>query len=139
MSLSGDYTKNGFGLVIAEDDKDTAYFLESTKKTFGPDAGEPWPYTLPGRMESGGAVGDAAYFDESADTMFIPVDRKPGEYIENHNLFVFSADRQPDPFAAQYTKESVVEEFRKKIGRYLPDGFDYMAHIGFFTCTVYCR
>ena len=113
MSLRGDYTRNGFGLVIAEDDKDAAYFLESTKKAFGtdvsepwqlrPDAGEPWQYTLPERMESKGAVGDAAYFDESADTMFIPVDGKPGEYIENHNLFVFSADRQPDPFAAQYT------------------------------------
>lgn len=149
MSLRGDYTKNGFGLVIAEDDKDAAYFLESTKKVLGtdasepwqlrPDAGEPWQYMLPERMESKGAVGDAAYFDESADTMFIPVDGKPEEYIENHNLFVFSADRQPDPFAAQYTKESVVEEFRKKLGRYLPDGFDYMAHIGFFTCTVYCR
>ena len=149
MSLRGDYTKNGFGLVIAEDDKDAAYFLESKKKALGtdasepwqlrPDAGEPWQYTLPERMESKEAVGDAAYFDESADTMFIPVDGKPGEYIENHNLFVFSADRQPDPFAAQYTKESVVEEFRKKLGRYLPDGFDYMAHIGFFTCTVYCR
>lgn len=149
MSLGGDYTKNGFGLVIAKDDKDAAYFLESTKKTLGtdasepwqlrPDVSEPWQYTLPERMESKGAVGDAAYFDESADTMFIPVDGKPGEYIENHNLFVFSADRQPDPFAAQYTKESVVEEFRKKLGRYLPDGFDYMAHIGFFTCTVYCR
>lgn len=149
MSLRGDYTKNGFGLVIAEDDKDAAYFLESTKKTLGTDASEPWQlrpdvskpwqYTLPERMESKGAVGDAAYFDESADTMFIPVGEKPGEYIENHNLFVFSADRQPDPFAAQYTKESVVEEFRKKLGRYLPDGFDYMAHIGFFTCTVYCR
>lgn len=138
MSLSGDYTKNGFGLVIAEDDKDTAYFLESTKKTFGPDAGEPWLYTLPGRMESGGAVGGAAYFDESADTMFIPVDGKPGEYIENRNLFVFPADRQPDPFAVQYTRESVVEEFRGKLGRYLPDGFDYMSHIGFFTCTVHC-
>ena len=130
MSLRGDYTKNGFGLVIAEDDKDAAYFLESTKKALGTDASEPWSYTLPGRME--------AYFDESADTMFIPVDGKPGEYIENHNLFVFSADRQPDPFAAQYTKESVVEEFRKKLGGYLPDGFDYMAHIGFFTCTVHC-
>lgn len=149
MSLRGDYTKNGFGLVIAEDDKDAAYFLESTKKTLGtdasepwqlrPDAGGPWQYTLPERMESKGVVGDAVYFDESADTMFIPVDGKPGEYIENHNLFVFPADRQPDPFAAQYTKESVVEEFRKKLGRYLPDGFDYMAHIGFFTCTVYCR
>lgn len=148
MSLRGDYTKNGFGLVIAEDDKDAAYFLESTKKALGteasepwqlrPDAGEPWSYTLPERMESEGAVGDVAYFDESADTMFIPVDGKPGEYIENHNLFVFPADRQPDPFAAQYTKESVVEEFRKKLGRYLPDGFDYMAHIGFFTCTVHC-
>ena len=148
MSLRGDYTKNGFGLVIAEDDKDAAYFLESTKKALGadasepwqlrPDAGEPWQYTLPERMESKGGVGNAAYFDESADTMFIPVDGKPGEYIENHNLFVFPADRQPDPFAVQYTRESVVEEFRGKLGRYLPDGFDYMSHIGFFTCTVHC-
>jgi hypothetical protein len=138
MSLRGDYTKNGFGLVIAEDDKDAAYFLESTKKALGTDASEPWQYTLPERMESKGAVGDAAYFDESADTMFIAVDRKPGEYIEDHNLFVFPADRQPDPFAVQYTRESVVEEFRGKLGRYLHDGFDYMAHIGFFTCTVHC-
>ena len=88
--------------------------------------------------KAGGAVGDAAYFNESADTMFIPVDGKPGEYIENHNLFVFPADRQPDPFTVQYTRESVVEEFRGKLGRYLPDGFDYMSHIGFFTCTVHC-
>lgn len=86
--MRGDYTKNGFGLVIAEDDKDTAYFLESTKKTFGPDAGEPWQYTLPERMENKGAVGDAAYFDESADTMFIPVDGKPGGSILKTIIFL---------------------------------------------------
>lgn len=32
MSLRGDYTKNGFGLVIAEDDKDAAYFFGKHKE-----------------------------------------------------------------------------------------------------------
>lgn len=60
------------------------------------------------------------------------------DYLEDEPMLVFWATYQPDAFKAVYTEESVVEEFKRKIGKYLPDDFNYISHIGYFQCCIYC-
>ena len=51
---------------------------------------------------------------------------------------VFYADRCPLKIVGvtYNTKEEIIDEFRKDIGRFLPEDFDYEGHIGSFEGAV---
>ena len=43
----------------------------------------------------------------------------------------------PDPYEAAYASEDeVVEEFKQRLGKWLPEDFDYSAHIGWYSYTM---
>lgn len=53
-------------------------------------------------------------------------------------LFFF-ADWQPDAFkVAYYSMDDCVEEFKNKIGKYLPEDFNWEDHIGYFQAAIFC-
>ena len=44
-----------------------------------------------------------------------------------------------NPFGATYScPDEIIEEFLLLIGMYLPENFDWNAHIGEFSCSIYC-
>ena len=54
-------------------------------------------------------------------------------------MLAFWAKHQPNAIKAVYDDiEAVEEEFRLKLGNFLPEDFDYKAHIGYFQCVIYC-
>lgn len=48
-------------------------------------------------------------------------------------VFLIDAKRQPMPFEAAYANEGeLIEEFRTRFGKFLPEDFDYKSHIGIY-------
>lgn len=80
--------------------------------------------------------GFARYYDDEYEgKSFASISH---DYLEDEPMLVFWATHQPDVFKAVYTEESVIKEFKEKIGKYLPDDFNYISHIGYFQCCIYC-
>lgn len=132
----------GFGLVLSEHDKALDVLIKNVAKEslateeeteiedFGVyDVAEYFE-----RMEGG-----VRYYDEEmSGKSFYPAVTGHGSHFRFENMLVFWANNAADVFSAVYTKESVVDEFKEKIGRYLPKDFDYLAHIGYFSCCICC-
>lgn len=124
------WPESGYGLAIADDDPAYRAFMEAAAKDMD---------LPPDGRDIASCIAGAAYWDsrEMEGTTF----RDPASgiaYIEDKSLFVIWADRQPDPFGQVYTKESITEEFRRKVGDYLPEDFDYLSHIGYFSAVIRC-
>ena len=51
---------------------------------------------------------------------------------------VIYAEKELKPFEAVYTHEEIIKEFKDILGEFLPSDFDWDAHIGTFSCTIYC-
>lgn len=59
--------------------------------------------------------------------------------FEEQDMLVFWAEKQPDAFKPAYaSKEEAVEEFKGKYGKYFPEDFDWLGHIGYFSAVAYC-
>ncbi|HII08628.1 MAG TPA: hypothetical protein HA355_03455 [Methanosphaera sp.] len=117
------YPEYGFGLVLSGEEIDN--FINRTKVEN--------PYELQEIDEFGGF---ARYYDEECEGKgFTSISH---DYLEDEPMLAFWATHQPDAFKAVYTEESVVKEFKEKIGKYLPDDFNYISHIGYFQCCIYC-
>lgn len=117
------YPEYGFGLVLSGEEIDK--FINHTKAED--------PYELQEIYEFGRF---ARYYDDECEgKSFTSISH---DYLENEPMLVFWATHQPDAFKAVYTEKSVIEEFKTKIEKYLPSDFDYMSHIGYFHCCVYC-
>lgn len=114
-----DYPEYGFGLVVTENDP----IMEQLYDIFDDDTD-----------------GRVRYLDgEKGGRRFIPAGRDKSLAAEDMGMLVFYADKQPDAYKAAYeSEEDVIMEFRKRLGGYLPEDFDYGAHIGYFHCCVYC-
>ena len=77
--------------------------------------------------------------EEKGGKGFIPAGRDKTLAAEDKDMVVFYADKQPEAYKAAYRDEGeAIEEFRTKLGRYLPADFDYWAHIGYFQYCIYC-
>lgn len=63
------------------------------------------------------------------------VDVKDGSYI----IYTDRATRPQDLLGADGYKstEEIVKEFKEKLAAYVPDGFDWESHIGFFQCATF--
>ena len=117
------YPEYGFGLVLSGEEIDN--FVNHVKVKN--------PYEL---QEINEFREFARYYDEEFEgKVFISVN---GNYLEDEPMLAFWATYQPDAFKAVYTEKSVIEEFKTKIGKYLPSDFDYINHIGYFHCCIYC-
>lgn len=124
------YSNHGFGLIMTG--KEIADFEERYNKIND------------GRLEYIGEITkddglNAMYYcDDFASGMLyrtLTMDKEE-ENIGCDEMLVFWAEKQPDPFKTQYTKESVVTEFKEKLGRYCPEGFDFYGHLGYFSCSA---
>ena len=117
------YPEYGFGLVLSKKEIDN--FVNHVKVKN--------PYEL---QEINEFREFARYYDEEFEgKVFISVN---GNYLEDEPMLAFWATYQPDAFKAVYTEKSIIEEFKTKIGKYLPSDFDYINHIGYFHCCIYC-
>ena len=131
--MNHNYAEYGFGLVLTGDG--ITKFVGKFNEKSGQDVDER-DIVFSKEFE-----GSARYYGEEAEGKeFYPVDypSEGVEKIKNEDMLVFWAKNQPDVFKAAYTRESVVREFEDLLGEYLPEGFDYMLHIGHFRCCLYC-
>ena len=63
----------------------------------------------------------------------------PGaEAVEPGEMLVVFAKKWMHPYKATYTPNELFDELKKAVGNLLPDSFDWEAHIGEFSCTIYC-
>lgn len=124
------WPEHGYGLGIADDDPAYRAFVEAAAKDLA---------LPPDGRDIASCIGRAAYWDSrEMEGMTFRDPASGSAFIEDKSWFVFWANRQPDPFSQVYTKESITEEFRKKVGDYLPGDFDYLSHIGYFSAVIRC-
>ena len=70
-------------------------------------------------------------------SLHIPDKSLGAKETEELEMLVFLADRQPTAYALAYKdEEEVIAEFRRKLGKFLPDDFNYGARIGYFQSCV---
>ena len=68
---------------------------------------------------------------------------RPNLDIPDANIFVLNADHQLDGMKAFNPKKvypsykAFRTEFERKLGEYMPDGFDWDAHIGIYSYACY--
>lgn len=116
------YPEYGFGLVLSG--KEINEFTNHFKVN---------PYEF---EEIDEFSGFARYYDDEYEgKSFTSISH---DYLEDEPMLVFWAKHQPDAFKTVYTEKSVIEEFKERIGKYLPDDFNYISHIGYFQCCIYC-
>lgn len=137
---SQNWGESGFGLAVSETD----YAMDEILRKVAKDAGIPDEdaENFDGNSAAeflNDNVCDTRYYDYegSEGITFSPAVPGRGDYIEDKEILFARAEKQPDAFKASYTEESVVREFREKVGKYLPENFDYLAHIGTFSCCTY--
>lgn len=139
---SQDWAEYGFGLVFSERDKTLDTLIKNVaREAFATeDETELEAFDVNDVAEYfDGMEGSVRYYDEEmSGKSFHPAVTGHGSHFKFENMLVFWANNAADVFSAVYTKESVVDEFKEKIGRYLPDDFDYLAHIGYFSCCICC-
>lgn len=131
--MNHNYAEHGFGLILTGEE--ITKFVEKFNGKNRQDVDER-DIVFSKKFE-----GSSRYYGEEAEgKTFYPVDCPSGdvETVENEDMLVFWAKNQPDAFKAVYTRESVVKEFADFLGEYLPEGFDYILHIGYFHCCMYC-
>lgn len=137
---SQNWGESGFGLAISEMDNDLEEMLKKVAKDAGVPDEEADKFDGHNAAEFlNDHVCDTRYYDYegSEGITFSPAVPGRGNYIEDEEILFVRAEKQPDAFKASYTEESVVREFREKVGKYLPENFDYLTHIGTFSCCTY--
>lgn len=72
-------------------------------------------------------------FKQPARSKFVDVE--DGSYI----IYTDKSTRPQDLLGADGYKstEEIVKEFKEKLAAYVPDGFDWESHIGFFQCVTF--
>lgn len=125
------FAEYGFGLVLAGDELENFLHKMENKKGYPLDCD---PDTF--AVEHGDHYDARFYGDDTEGRLFKSYNSS--SILEDEDMLVFRAENQPDAFRPAYDSVSGVEkEFRSKIGEFLPDDFDYKAHIGYFECVVY--
>lgn len=133
----------GFGLVFTAKDPESALFAKAVVDTLF-DEGERWEAGLADMtdiLNEDDGAGEFRYYDECCQgKCFEPTgeDKSLGaKETEELEMLVFLADRQPTAYALAYKdEEEVIAEFRRKLGKFLPDDFNYGARIGYFQSCV---
>lgn len=63
---------------------------------------------------------------------------KTGEMYDGDRIYYINTSSYPTLFKVAYENmEVLIEEFKSKVGEYLPDGFDYRANIRHIIGTYY--
>lgn len=115
----------GYGLCLVDDEIDAFYDAVKAKENLAEDQ-DAYDFVI---EEFGTWVFDEY---ENTDLMCCAAKEEP------EKMLCFYAKKLPDPFKAVYSSPKEMEdEFRAEIGKYLPDGFDYAKHIGWFDAAVY--
>lgn len=80
------------------------------------------------------------FYDARKECKFFTsfADNKPFDE-EPERMLVIRAKNVYEPFRAAYSgPEEIRKEFQDIIGKYMPEDFDWDAHIGEFSGTIYC-
>lgn len=131
MSMAN-YPEYGFGLVLTGNEIEEFVNRVGAREELDMD-GDPYVFE-----ETFGENYNTRYYDEDMEGKhFYSHDGVVD--LEGDDMLAFRAEKQSDALKAAYgSLEEVEEEFRSKIGMFLPEGFDYGAHIGYFQCVIYC-
>ena len=80
------------------------------------------------------------YYDDEMDgKCFSPFADGKSFDEEPETMLVIWAKRGYKPFEAAYTgPDEIRKEFQDVIGKYMPEDFDWDAHIGEFSCSICC-
>lgn len=131
MSMAN-YPEYGFGLVLTGDEIVKFVNQVDAKEDRGLDGD---PEIL--EEDLGDLYNVRFYGDCREGKRFQSLDNKVN--LEYEDMLAFWAEKQPDAIKAVYDGiDEVVEEFKSRIGEFLPEGFDYEEHIGYFHCVIYC-
>ena len=134
------HARYGLCLALSADSEEFRCFIDSFSefnKLDGDDVCDVNVYNIHEYSDELG-MGFVNFFgDKASGKKFRKVYELFGDESDMGDALVFWADKGTSPFMAKYTEESLVEEFREKIGKYMPDSFDYRSHIGWFSCCLY--
>lgn len=146
MSMAN-YPEYGFGLVLTGDEITDfiRHFVRSTLAKLNRAPSDLMEIHLTGLdndpeflVDNYGADMNVRFYGDCREgKRFQSLDNKVD--LEYEDMLAFWAEKQPDAIKAVYDGiDEVVEEFKSRIGEFLPKGFDYEAHIGYFHCVIYC-
>lgn len=129
------YAEYGIGLVLTDAELSNGKTeIDTLVQAFGVDD----EFDLLEKMEDSDHVW-RLYNDEMEGKHFTPF--ADGKYFneEPEVMLVIWAENAYEPFRAAYSgPEEIRKEFQDIIGEYMPEDFDWDAHIGEFSCTIYC-
>ena len=95
------------------------------------------PYELVESQENSDHVW--RYYDNGFDGKSFHPFAKNASSEEPEEMLVIWAAKGFDPFRAAYSgPEEIRKEFQDVIGKYMPEDFDWDAHIGEFSCCIFC-
>lgn len=130
--MNHNYPEYGFGLVLTVDEIEDFVNRLDAKINAGMNGD---PQLLVDNL--GDDYGAKFYGDDMEGKHFYNHDGTVD--LEEDDMLAFWAKHQPNAIKAAYDDiEAVEEEFRLKLGEFLPEDFDYKAHIGYFQCVIYC-
>lgn len=128
-----DYAYNDYGLVL---DEDTMKYMYA--KAVGEQEADLYDmgYALyeKGMCEyTGEFTGEASFIDDDGDD-----DWRISESYSCDAIYYVPIRKYPSLFQAPYSNiDEIVEEFKSKVGAYMPDGYDYRANIRHIVGTVF--
>ena len=128
MNIMAEY---GFGLVLTGNEIEEFVNRVGAREELDMD-GNPYVFE-----ETFGEDYNARYYDDGMEGKHFHSQDGVID-LEEDDMLAFWAEKQPSAFKAAYgSLEEVEEEFRSKIGTFLPENFDYGAHIGYFKCVIF--
>lgn len=139
MTNSEMQVRYGLCLALSADSEEFRHFMDSFSdfnKFDGDDVCDVNVYNIYEYSDELGMGFVNFYSDKASGKKFRKVYEIFGDEFSMGDTLVFWADKGTNPFMARYTEESLIREFKEKIGKYMPDGFDYRSHIGWFSCCV---
>ena len=115
----------GFGLMLNQEESKgfREKYYEMNKKISTPWINEIGDYidvTNDYEFRCFTGVGGAGIIDEGVIGLFFYADWQPGAF-----------------FTAYHNMEECVDEFQERLGKYLPENFNYEDHIGRFEATIW--
>lgn len=137
---ANNYVISGYGLVITDTDKHINYFLKTIEQAWKQEDSDTDDWNLFGMNKvknffehKQDIVNIAEFSNIDEDKFFVPISDETNaiEIEEDDNGLIFYTDKQPNICEQAYgSEDEIIKEFKEKLGKFLPDDFDYKAHIG---------
>lgn len=129
-----DYAVDDYGLLLTEE---TAKIIALKALDEIDEENDGYGYELydAGLCEYiGEFTGEAIYIEDNGEDDW----RRSGEYYRGDRIYYVNVSEHPTLFKAAYSSiNELIEEFKEKVGDYLPEDFDYRAHIRHIVGTYF--